>query len=64
MLRGMHKGQEHTGKVPGGLMARQVLNKRMEDLKRRLDEAVASESYEEAALLRDELRNLACPPQA
>lgn len=58
MLRGMHKGHEHIGKVPGGLMARQVLHKRMEELKSKLDEAISSESYEDAARIRDEIRNL------
>ena len=58
MLRGMHKGHEHIGKVPGGLMARQVLHKRMEELKTKLDEAISSESYEVAARIRDEIREL------
>jgi protein arginine kinase activator len=58
MLRGMHKGTTHIGKVPAGLMAMQVLHQRLEELRSRLDQAVASESYEEAAGIRDEIRNL------
>ena len=59
MVRGMHKGTSHIGKVPEGLMAVQFRNQRVEELRARLDQAVASESYEEAAGIRDEIRNLA-----
>ena len=58
MLRGMHKGTSHIGKVPAGLMARQVLHQRLEELRARLDQAISSESYEEAAGIRDEIRNI------
>ena len=58
MVRGMHKGSSHIGKVPAGLMAMQVLHQRLEELRSRLDQAIASESYEEAAGIRDEIRNL------
>ncbi len=58
MVRGMHKGTSHIGKVPAGLMAMQVLHQRLEELRTRLDQAIASESYEEAAGIRDEIRNL------
>jgi protein arginine kinase activator len=58
MVRGMHKGTSHLGKVPVGLMAMQVLHQRLEELRTRLDQAIASESYEEAAGIRDEIRNL------
>ncbi len=58
MVRGMHKGAAHVGKVPAGLMAMQVLHQRIEELRNRLEQAIASESYEEAAGIRDEIRNL------
>lgn len=58
MVRSMHKGTSHVGKVPAGLMAMQVLHQRLEELRARLDQAIASESYEEAAGIRDEIRNL------
>ncbi len=58
MVRGMHKGSTHIGKVPKGLMAQQYRNQRIEELRSRLDQAIASESYEEAAGIRDEIRNL------
>ena len=58
MVRGMHKGSLHIGKVPEGLMAQQYRHQRIEELRSRLDQAIASESYEEAAGIRDEIRNL------
>jgi protein arginine kinase activator len=58
MLRGLHKGVTHLGKVPEGLMALQVRNQRLEELRQRLDQAIATESYEEAAGIRDEMRDL------
>ncbi|MBC8128381.1 MAG: UvrB/UvrC motif-containing protein [Gloeobacteraceae cyanobacterium ES-bin-144] len=58
MVRGIHKGTTHIGKVPAGLMAMQVLHQRLEELRAHLDQAIASESYEEAAGIRDEIRNL------
>ena len=62
MLRGMHKGVSHIGKVPEGLMAIQFKNQRLEDLRSKLDQAITSESYEEAAGIRDEIRNLEVAP--
>lgn len=58
MLRGMHKGVSHVGKVPEGLMAVQFRAQRLEELRSKLDQAISSESYEEAAGIRDEIRNL------
>lgn len=58
MVRSMHKGSTHVGKVPEGLMAMQIRHQRIEELKVKLDRAIASESYEEAAGLRDQIRNL------
>jgi protein arginine kinase activator len=58
MLRGMHKGGGHVGKVPEGLMALQFKHQRLQDLRLRLEQAVASENYEEAAGIRDEILTL------
>lgn len=63
MIRGIHKGTTHIGKVPDGLMAMQVLHQRIEELRSRLDQAITSESYEEAAGIRDEIRNLELSPK-
>jgi protein arginine kinase activator len=61
MLRGMHKGASHVGKVPEGLMALQFKHQRLQDLRSRLEQAVASENYEEAAGIRDEIHTLTPP---
>ncbi len=58
MLRGMHRGLQHKGKTPKGLVAREAKKRRISQLQEKLDSAIASESYEEAANLRDEIRNL------
>ncbi|MEP4079769.1 UvrB/UvrC motif-containing protein [Haloferula sp.] len=58
MVRGMHKGPTHCGKVPEGLMEVHQRNLRLEELRSRLDQAVNTENYEEAAGLRDEIRQL------
>jgi len=58
IIRGMHKGTSHLGKVPAGLMALQVRHQRIEDLRSRLEQAITAENYEEAAALRDEILNL------
>jgi len=58
MVRGLHKGASHVGKIPAGLMEMQVIHQRIEELRARLDQAIASESYEEAAGIRDEIRTL------
>ncbi len=56
MLAAMHKGTKHTGKIPEYL--REITEKTAlcEDLQKALDRAVRDENYEEAALLRDRIR--------
>jgi protein arginine kinase activator len=58
LVRGMHQGTSHIGKVPVGLMAQHVRHQRIEELRTRLEQAIVSESYEEAAGIRDEILNL------
>lgn len=58
MLLGMHKGVRHVGKVPEGLMESHYRSQRLEELRGKLKQAIASESYEEAADIRDEIRTL------
>ena len=62
MLRGMHKGAKHCGKVPSGLMELHERTQRLEELRGRLDQAITSENYEEAAGLRDEIRQIETKP--
>jgi len=58
LLRGMHKSSDHVGKVPEGLIESHFRRQKMEELNQKLADAIASESYEEAASLRDELKAL------
>lgn len=58
VVKGMHKGGVHVGKVPTGLVEKQVRHQRIEELKGALAQAVEVENYEKAALLRDEIRQL------
>lgn len=54
-LKGMHKGVLHLGRVPAGLVEVHQRQQKLDTLRGRLDEAVRSENYEEAAGLRDEI---------
>jgi protein arginine kinase activator len=58
MLRGMHKGTTHLGKVPVGLIETHYRQLRIEELQQKLEQAISSESYEDAAGIRDEIRKL------
>lgn len=58
VLRDMHKGTQHTGKVPGRLRREQELREAIRDIEARMDKAVRAEDYETAARLRDELGGL------
>jgi protein arginine kinase activator len=58
MLRGMHKGPTHAGKVPEGLFASQSRHRQIKELRVKLEQAILSEDYEAAATLRDEINQL------
>jgi protein arginine kinase activator len=58
LIRGLHHGASHVGKVPAGLVALHIRHQRLDALRSRLEEAISSESYEQAASIRDEIRNL------
>jgi len=59
MLRGgMHAGNRHAGKAPKGQVERHERKKRLAQLHKQLDRAVAVEDYEKAAGLRDEIREI------
>ncbi|HCQ38376.1 MAG TPA: excinuclease ABC subunit B, partial [Verrucomicrobiales bacterium] len=60
-LKGMHKGTSHIGRVPEGLVEEHARQQRLDQLRSRLDEAIAGENYEEAAGLRDEIQELETP---
>jgi protein arginine kinase activator len=58
LLKGMHKGSEHVGKVPSRLMRSMERESHLKDLHRDLRKAVADENYESAAQIRDRIRTL------
>lgn len=57
-LKGMHKGTVHVGRVPEGLLEAHARQQQLDKLRDRLDQAIASEDYEEAAGLRDEIQEI------
>jgi protein arginine kinase activator len=61
MLRTMHKGLRHVGKVPQALRPRRDPADLLKSLNRRLEKAVQAENFEEAAQLRDAIRALKPP---
>ena len=56
LLKTMHKGTRHVGKVPEALRASREQSDRLKSLQKKLEKAVKAENYEEAAKLRDEIR--------
>jgi protein arginine kinase activator len=58
LLKAMHKGTSHTGKMPERLWRQHELSERMKHLESDLQKAVQNEDYENAAQLRDQIRRL------
>jgi protein arginine kinase activator len=58
LLKAMHKGTEHVGKVPRRAHRAVELSDRMRSLNESLQKAVAEENYETAASLRDQIKQL------
>jgi protein arginine kinase activator len=58
LLKAMHKGTAHVGKVPEHAQRAAQLNDRMQTLNESLKKAVADENYETAASLRDQIKQL------
>jgi protein arginine kinase activator len=58
LLKGMHKGTEHMGKVPARLAKTLERESALKTLQRDLRKAVADENYESAASIRDQIRHL------
>ncbi|HVM47378.1 MAG TPA: UvrB/UvrC motif-containing protein [Candidatus Acidoferrum sp.] len=56
LLKTMHKGTRHVGKVPEALRQSRDLSDRVKDLQDKLNKAIAAEDFEEAAILRDEIK--------
>jgi protein arginine kinase activator len=58
LLKTMHKGTRHAGKVPEALRASRDQADRLKSLQKKLDKAIKEEDFEQAAQLRDELKQL------
>lgn len=56
LVKAMHKGTHHVGKVPTRYQATKLFTDRIADLKHRLKIAITDENFEEAANLRDEIK--------
>jgi len=56
LLKTMHKGTRHVGKVPESLRQSRDQTERLKQLNKRLAKAIATENFEEAAVLRDEIK--------
>ena len=58
LLERIHGATKHVGRVPGLDEVAMERLQRMGQLQRELEEAIRAEAYEDAARLRDELKNL------
>jgi len=58
LIKAMHKGTKHTGKIPARLFRNIMRSDRLNELRRNLEDAVSKEDYESAASIRDEIRDL------
>ena len=58
LLKAMHKSERHVGKVPGKAAHTLVITEQIKDLAGELDKAVRGEKYEDAAHIRDQIREL------
>jgi protein arginine kinase activator len=56
LLKTMHKGTRHVGKVPQSMRQSRDLSERLGALQKRLSKAIADEDFEKAAVLRDEIK--------
>lgn len=56
LLKTMHKGTRHVGKVPEALRQTRDLSDRLKSLQKRLTKAIEEEDFEQAAVLRDEIK--------
>lgn len=55
LLTKFQRGARHRGKAPRKAVVARLLDRRLQQLNIRLNEAIASERFEEAALVRDEM---------
>jgi len=58
IIKAIHKNIEHRGKIPENTTGQIKLEKSIRDLKNRLKREIFVENFEEAARIRDEIRQL------
>lgn len=58
LLKTMHKGTHHEGKVPEALRTSREQSDRLKLLQKKLAKAIEQEKFEEAAQLRDEIKQM------
>jgi protein arginine kinase activator len=58
LLKTMHKGTRHMGKAPETLRSSMEYAGRLKLLQEKLEKAIESENFEEAAQLRDEIKQV------
>ncbi len=61
LLLRIHGRSQHAGRMPAVSSQAQEKKKLIASLRNRMDMAVAAENFEEAAQLRDQLKQLTCP---
>jgi len=58
LLKTMHKGTRHVGKVPESLRQTRDFTDRLKQLQKKLAKAIEEEDFEQAAVLRDEIKQM------
>ena len=58
MLKSMHKGIRHVGKVPQSMQKSREFSEKLSGFQTRLEKAIDAEDFEQAAVLRDEIKKL------
>lgn len=56
LLKTMHKGTRHVGKMPETHAQSRDIAEKLKSLQKKLDKAVAEENFEQAAMMRDEIK--------
>lgn len=64
LLKTMHNGVRHAGKIPQAYRQNDDSGEKIKSLQKQLKKAIESENYEAAATLRDQIRRLEGSPAA
>jgi protein arginine kinase activator len=54
----MHKGIRHVGKVPRVMRDTREVSEALKGLQKRLEKAIDDEDFEQAAIVRDEIKQM------